>query len=843
MNEPKTKRRFYAYTLLFLLGLVAFFNLNAQPIKGIVVNGFTKEPVVFASVYWKRANKGCITDSLGQFFLNKSPFTSDTIMVDYVGFEKLKYPFIAQKVSSDLVLFLSETRMSEGAIVKTKFNKGLRWWKQVVANKEKNNPYQYRNYSYELYSKLELDLANFNKKTLSDKKVLKPFDFIFKNIDSTSDAAPFLPVYIAEALSNYYTSNDPYKVKEEIKATQTSGIKNETVLQLIGGVNQKINSYNNFMMLFGKEFVSPLSNIGDKFYNYKGADTQTINNQKYFHLLFTPKQVGSNTFTGDCWIHANTWAVQKINLTASATANINYVHRLSVVQEFTRVNDSTWIFLKDKTVVDISPFSKEKFSFIGRRTATYKNVQINQYSTDSILAKNNKPVVVIITDEAKLQSSKYWTGMRHESLSSNELKVYQMIDTLKQMPIFQTYKSRLEFIFGGYKKLGMIEIGPWYKWISSNELEDLRLRFDIGTTEKFSKNIRLYGYGAYGFGDARWKGKFGFHYKFKKQYGWNFGASYTDDLDNGRIRFIDDENATIDNIFNRLLRRKGLPQKFLGLQELRAYFGKDWSNNLSAKTSFIHSSFETYQPLPHSRFFTNKNHRVINSEFGIKLRYAPGERSIVGSRKDIRLKTHLPIIDLEYAFAVPDVMSSEYKYQKIGVNLSQRIRVNRWGQVDYMLYGGQVFGEGIPFMLLEVHPGNEIYYYNKQSFNLMNRFEYISDRFVGFNIEHNFEKKLFQLIPFMRKTKMRQFWNVKTVWGEVNRANRITNRTEFGGYYLKTLRGDMYTEVGTGIDNIFKFFRIDLVWRILPNHSIPLPPSARTQTINFGVFGSFRLQF
>ena len=148
-------------------------------------------------------------------------------------------------------------------------------------------------------------------------------------------------------------------------------------------------------------------------------------------------------------------------------------------------------------------------------------------------------------------------------------------------------------------------------------------------------------------------------------------------------------------------------------------------------------------------------------------------------------------------------------------------------------------------MLLEVHPGNEIYYYNKNSFNLMNRFEYVSDHYVGFNIEHNFEKKLFNLIPFMRKTKMRQFWNLKTVWGGIYQQNRAINRADFSAYYLKRLQENYYTELGTGIDNIFHFFRIDLVWRIVPNNQLqlPLPRNFRNdQTQNFAIFGSFKLQ-
>ncbi|MEI6587201.1 MAG: hypothetical protein WCL56_14025, partial [Sediminibacterium sp.] len=40
-----------------------FQDINAQNISGKVLNAFTKEPISFASVYWKKANQGGITDS------------------------------------------------------------------------------------------------------------------------------------------------------------------------------------------------------------------------------------------------------------------------------------------------------------------------------------------------------------------------------------------------------------------------------------------------------------------------------------------------------------------------------------------------------------------------------------------------------------------------------------------------------------------------------------------------------------------------------------------------------------------------------------------------------------
>ena len=146
-------------------------------------------------------------------------------------------------------------------------------------------------------------------------------------------------------------------------------------------------------------------------------------------------------------------------------------------------------------------------------------------------------------------------------------------------------------------------------------------------------------------------------------------------------------------------------------------------------------------------------------------------------------------------------------------------------------------------MLLELHPGNEVYVYNKNGFNLMNRFEYYSDSYAGFQIEHNFEKKLINLIPFLRKTNIRQFWTFKGVIGEMNSSNRTFNRTELGPYQLRSLKSKFYLEYGTGFDNIFKFFRIDFVWRQAPPNPSNLSPSRIQPIQNFGVFGSLRFQF
>jgi hypothetical protein len=604
------------------------------------------------------------------------------LVVSYVGFADV-YKQIRNntKDTANVEMVLRDLKLSSTVEVKSKFSKGLRWWKLVVTHKATNNPYKYQNYAYELYNKMELDINNVNRKYFTDKKLLRPFTFLLDNIDSVSDHTPFLPIYMTEALSDYYYSVDPHKIREEIKAAKTDGMKNESMLQFIGGINQKINVYENFTNAMGKEFISPLSDVGDKYYNYKGADTQYISGQRYLHLLFTPKRDGENTFSGDCWIHGGNWGIYKINLNISATANINYVNRLSIVQEFGLQPDSSWMFAKDKTVIDFTPFGKEKLSFIARRTSTYKNVRVNDPSINAKLATNSQKEEVIVAENAREKDKQFWEKERHEDLSVNEKKVYKMMDTIKTIPAFIKYTKVLTFIFDGHKKYGAIEIGPWYKWISGNQLERLRMRFDLGTTEEFSKNLRLHGYIAYGFKDARFKGRFDVTYKMPNDHGITLFTSYTHDLDNGRTRY-NDEDITTDNIFSQLIRRHGVPQKFLGVDEVKFAVTKEWKSKFSVQPFFTRTAYETFNPLPTARSLFNhaSQENIVSSELGLKLRYAPGERTFSRHRKEVKLKSNQPIFEVRIASGIQNLFKSDYQYTRLGANISHTTRITKMGK-------------------------------------------------------------------------------------------------------------------------------------------------------------------
>lgn len=808
---------------------------QAATTHGKVVNKFTEEPLPFATVYWKAAGYGVMTDSVGYFQLTRSSRKNDTLVVRYVGYEVKALPADATQ-ASPLVISL-EAAVKIGVEVKAKMDKGLVWWRQIVAHREKNSPAHYQSYYAELYNKLEIDLSNISRQRWEKSRLMKPYTFVTQQIDTISEQRPFLPVFLSESVSDYYTAGTPPTTREEIRALNNSGIKNESVMQYLGGIHQKINSYQNTLPIFGREFISPLGSTGDRYYHYKGLDTVYQHGEPYYHLAFTPRREGENLFAGDCWIQASTWAIQKISLSVVGAVDINFVKRLDIIQEFSQYKEQEWVVAKDRFIVELAPLGKDRTTFIGRKTTLYNHIAINQDFIREKVNANRRKEEVVIPDSAVASGKGYLESHRPETLTRNEVHAITLVDTLKSMPSFKQLSNTVTFLFDGHIKLGKVEIGPWYKWVSRNRVEGPRLRFDLGTTAEFSRNWRLNGYLAYGMKDESLKGSMAVSYISPGDNGWQVMAFYKDDLDNNQ-RGFNGEQVSLDNIFGQLVRRRGIPQKFIREADASLSVIKQFPQQLSLQGTIARSCYTTFDPLPsHKLFLPEERGKVVNTELQFKLRFAPGEKELRTFRKLRRVRSNLPVSELAYAFAPTGMFGGKYQYQKVSFSVRQQFPLPGWGRVSYMVYGGRIFTGQLPFMLLQMHPGNETYYYNKEAFSLMRKYEFFSDRYAGINIEHNFNGKLLHLLPFMRSTGVRQFWNVKSVIGDLSYKNRVYNHMEFGSYGMRSLKGNVYTEIGTGFDNIFRFFRVDAVWRIYPQQT------ALSYNNSFGLFGSFRLQF
>lgn len=825
----------FQYGFLLLLGALAFLPAQAQykVLKGTIQDRHSSEPVPFASVRLRVSGTGVQADSAGHFRFQLAGWPADTLEITSVGYQDYLYPVQPGTITGDtlhLPVLLAPGKFNVEVVVRSKSNRGLFLWRKIVARKAENDLYHFRNFSYELYNKLELDLKNVNKEKLSEIRLLRPFNFILNNID-TAEGAAILPTYLAESISDYYFQKAPQKRREVFKAVKTLGLQNESITKMMGGMDQVVNFYNNFIPVFDKQFVSPISDNGDAYYRYKVADTQYVGGRRLIHLLFSPRRKGENTFEGDCWVHDTTYAIQKMSLRLGKEANVNFVDRLSLIQEYQLINDTTWFLARDKFVVDLTPFGKNKMSFIGRKTATYRNIAVNAGSVGAELAKNRILEEKILPDGVAEKDDGYWQGARHEELSTQEQRIYHMIDTLQQLPAYQRYANTIYFLTVGYKNIGNYEIGPWYNWISYNSLEGTRLRFDLGTNTRFSKTFFFHGYLAYGFIDRRYKYKLDGTWLLNKSPRTHLYAAYSKDIDFGQSYY---DAITQDNVFALAVRKQGVPLKFLMLEEKKLEALHELKNGFSGTLTLQHKVFDPLRNLPPKSVYVAEGASLATAEVSLRIRYAFLEKFLESTFNRISLGSPYPIVDVKLTQGIPGIQRSRYRYTRLSAGVSDYVKIAPYGSLYYNVFGGKTFGT-LPYMLLDIAPGNEIYYYNPYAFNMMNRYEYIHDRFTGFHVEHNFGNGIFRFVPITRKLKLRQFWMVKTLWGSLSEANR--NLNFYNGYPFESLNGRTYLELGTGVDNILKVLRVDFIWR-------PLPESkAKVNNQRFGIFGSFRFAF
>lgn len=801
-----------------------------KQVSGVVLDVSSEERIPFASVQFGSTQVGNLTDSAGSFHFYFRKWPSDTLLVSCVGYQPYRVVLDPSKDSLSLTIYLERGTYNEAVSVKTRVNKGLLVWKKIVQHKPENDRYRFDNFSYELYNKLELDLKNIDFQKIGKLKPFKPVsDLISSHID-TADGARYLPAYMVEALSDYYYQKNPRRRREIIKAANTNGVKNESMLKFLGGMDQVVNVYSNFIPVFDKQFISPISDNGDYYYNYHVTDTQQVAGQRYYHLIFTPRRKGGDTFEGDCWVHVGSFAIRKMNLRLGKEANVNFVENLSIIQEYDRLNDSTWFLSRDKYVLDVSPAGNDRPGFIGRKTSTYRDIKVNDSTVTRELAKNKSVEEIITLPKAADQSRAFWDTSRHEPLSKSEAGIVRMIDTLTNAPVFKKFTKTMNFIGTGYLDVGNYQLGPWYNWISANGWEGLRVRFDLGTNKHFNKKIKLHGYLAYGFGDQKLKGMAEAFYLPNKDPRTYFYASYTHDLDWGQNYYGE---VSQDNIFSLAIRKKGIPVKNIKVDEKRIEFFKEVLPWMSNRLTIIHKStlpLRNLLPLDSFRNISAGN-PLTTFEISLKLRFAWLERFLETHFYRTSLGSAYPIGEITISQGFPKVLRSSYSYTKLAANISGNFKVPPLGNISWYVYGGKTFGT-LPYTLLDIAPGNELYYYNKYAFNMMNRWEFIHDKFAGISVEHNIGNGIFRLFP---KLRFRQFWTAKSLWGSLSPANRALNFKQ--GYTFQTLDGNTYLELGTGVDNIFKIFRLDFVWRVLPS-SLP-----KEGDRSFGIFGSFRVSF
>ncbi len=820
-----SKRHFHSFLILIFISISSF--AQNYTISGKVFDAESKEPLPFVPVLIKGTTVGATTDFDGNYSITTSKL-GDSIVSSYVSYKKLVRAIKrGESQTVNMPMVLEGVNLLE-VVVKAGENPAHRIIRNVIANKQYNNKRKLDAYQYETYNKVEFDLNRIPKE-MREKKIFKPIKFVFDNVDSlNSGEKPSLPIFITEAISDIYYRSNPTLKKEVIRASKVTGIENTSVTSVMGDMYQNINIYDNHILVFGKDFVSPISDNGLFYYKYYLEDSLFIGSTRCYQIRFKSKRPQELCFSGNMWISDTTWAVKRIEMSIPKEANINFIHAANVIQEFSQI-DSTWMLSKDRLIIDFA-VSKNQVGIYGRKTTSYKDFKINQPKDPKFYEFGDK---IVVEDAASKQSDDFWNSNRHDSLSLREKKIYHMIDTIKTLPIYKTWVDVLTLFVSGYKTVNNFEIGPYFNLISYNKIEGLRARFGGRTSSKFSRWYELQGYVAYGFTDEKFKYSVGFKsFITKKPHRQLIGMTYKSDYE---ILGQSQNGFSQDNLFASLFRTNPLTN-LTRVDKTDAWFEREWVDGLTSKVTL---TGRTITPLITNTYTYFKNdgsiatkENIRNTEVRLNVRFAYKEKYINGDFSRISLGTKWPVMQVNYSKSLQNAFRGEYDYQKVVLNLSDRVRlISLLGYTDYTAEVGKIFG-AVPYPLMELHGGNETYVYDYMSFNMMKYYEFASDQYASIGMFHHFEGLLFNKVPLLKKLKWREVVTCKALWGSVNDINR---KTLIFPNTLNALNNEPYVEISAGVENIFKVFRIDALWR---------STYLRERAIeNFGVKFGFQLAF
>ncbi len=785
--------------------MLAASSLNAQitRIRGVIKDSDTNEPIPFVSVYFQNTQIGTITNTDGEYFL-ENRIATDTIIASFVGYEAQKKPVRRnqfQEINFSLktnVYYLDEVVILPGE------NPAHPILRNIIKNKPRHNPDRFDSYYHKTYNKIEIGTDNVDER-LTDNWLLRDFKFIFDYVDTSAITGKvFLPLLISETFSDFYFRKSPPLEREFIKAARLSGYDNESMSQLAGRMYQNINIYDNFLMIFEPGFVSPISDFGLFYYKYYLLDSTFIDNKWCYNISFVPKREQDRTFRGNFWVNDTTFAIKSIQMRTAKNINFNFISDFVAEYEYSTINDSTWFLHQEKLFFDFNLYKNSRGFFVNKSTI-YDDIAVNIDIPQNVSNTNDK---IIITDRVFIRDDDYWIKNRPVPLSRHEENIYKMVDSVQSVPIYRFYEKMVGMFVMFYYEVGYFELGPYFQTFSYNEIEGNRFRVSGRTSNKFSTKLMLGGYGAYGVKDNKFKYGGEVLYLFDNNPRSAISIDGRYDLKQlGKSEFA----LKDDNIFKSLLSRT--PNSSLTMvKELNIKAEQEWFQGFTNMLIISHQRIESGLFLPFQR---EVNGEIIDipdvktTEVSLNFRIAKDEKFLRGEFERKSLGTRKPIFNLNLTKGFKGILGSEYDYYKVGFNFSHKVDISPLGYFRYIIDGGKIW-DNVPFTLLKLHEGNETYIFDRYAFNMMNYYEFASDTYLSIYVDHHLQGLILNRIPLIRKLKLREVVSAKGLIGSLSDKHSEVMLLPSGTRGLR----HPYYEVSAGVENIFKLFRVDAVWRL-----------------------------
>lgn len=806
-------------------------------VKGIVTDSVTGEALPSVTIVFKGTNIGTTTDIDGHFSLSTCT-PGKVLEVVYMGYDTQHLKVVPGRTNHFKIRMReSEIALHEVTVkpkrekYRRKENPAVAFVKQVIARRDSNDPRNHDYFCYDQYEKIVIAKNDYKPKPKKDGKTGK-FDFLSEFVDTLEVGTTILPISEKEKVQTVYYRRDPRAEKTVVKGDKSSGVdevfSRDGIQQFLDEVFREVDIYQNNVPLFLQRFVSPLSSIGPTFYKYYLLDTLDVEGDRCADLAFVPFASESFGFTGHLYVTLDsTYFVRKAILNVAQDINLNFISRMTIAQNFEREPDGTRVITKDDISVDFKLSEKSK-GFYARRlnVYTHQSFEAPEGGQEQIF-KESAPVIT--QKEAYSRTEDFWEEVRpQEAVKRNPNSMEKLMAKLRSVPLFAVTEKVVSVLVSGYVPTSKVpnknkfEFGPMNSTINGNAIEGARFRVGGATTPQLSKNWFVEGYAAYGTKDNKMK------YDALVEYSFNDRKTYRKEFPMHSLRFeyMYDINklgqqymyTSKDNVLLAIKRKKDTRATYLRNAELT--YSREHYNGISYNA--VIRNFREYAT-DYARFdrigadgAVTPVRKYDMTELELKFRYGKNEKFYQTHDERIPITYDALVFNLEHTMSKQGFLGSSYDYQRTELGVQKRLWFSAFGFVDVIGKAGKVWNK-VPYPLLILPNANLTYTIQPEAYTNMNAIEFINDEYISWDVTYYMNGLILNRLPLIKKLKWREVLCFRGLWGHLTNKNNPMKEGN-GLYVFPAGSGVMgrapYMEASVGIENIFKFMRLDYVWRL-----------------------------
>ena len=862
--------------------MLAVLPLRAQ-LTGYVIDEATSDSIPYASVTYKGHNVAVVSNLSGRYSIARHEGWQLTFSA--VGYTPQTITINAKTKARVDVRLKQDTRTLKEVTIKTKRqrysrknNPAVELMKKVIEKKKQTDLSNRNFYQYNKYQKITLALNEITEEKLNSPK-FKKAAWLRDQVELCQyNKKLILPLTVDETVTQKIYRKDPHTEKNIVKGQNSSGVNElfqtgDILTTVLKDVFTDVNIYDDQVRLLQYPFTSPIGKGAIAFYRFYIEDTVFVDRNKCIHLHFLPNNQQDFGFRGDIYILADSsYQVKRCELTIPKKSDVNFVENLRVEQEFTMLPDSSWVLTVDDMIAEL------KIASFIQKAVVIRTTRMSDYAFDDLPKQLFKGKAKEVKEaDAMMRDDEFWSKYRQVDLTKSESKMDAFVHNLEQIKGFKYIIFGARAFIENFVETGnpsKVDLGPINTMLTSNSIDGFRTRISAQTTAKLHKQIFGSGYYAHGWGSHKnyYKGEFIYSFNKKEYLPREFpkhtlSVMSTYDVCSPSDKFMRTDK---DNVFTSFKWTKVDAMMFYNRQELTYEREEDWGfkTTLAFKTEENEACGDLYfTPMNEWTTWSKGNTTVASgatadnvqaaatapspvrpshffrtTELRAELRFAPGETYINTKQRRLKINLDAPVFTVSHTLGLKDFLGGDYRYNYTELSIYKRFWMNSWGKIDCYVRGG-IQWDKVPFPLLCMPATNLSYIIQDQTFQLINNMEFLNDRFASAEVSWDFNGKLFNRIPLIKKLKWREYLAVRCLWGDLSdknnpylagNANDDTLMMFPSGSYVMSPKTP-YVEVSAGIHNIFKIVHIEYTRRL---NYLDMP-TAHKQGIRFMIRMTF----